>query len=577
MRSCVFAKAGQRVGRSITAASFAHIQSLEMAFHNSAQTGAVTRVIDRGTRSVLTIFRGLIFAFMPSMFELLLVCGVLFTRFSIWYVAVILVTFLAFISWTLFVNDKLGNVRRDMNTVENDASAKLTDSLINVEAVKAFNNGNFELNRYDQVLTQYEKLAIRNDWYYAALNIGQGLIYTVGLTLILIRAAQGVVAGTITVGSVVMLASMLQQLWVPLNFLGWQYREVKQSLIDMQNLFDLIKRTPRIVEAPNATDIRINGGEIVFDNVTFLYPEPDESLLFTRKTSEVTRSNGNDPSDRNRRLALDGVSFRVPPGNSLALVGSSGSGKSTATRLLTRLYDATSGRILIDGQDISTATMESLRNVISIVPQDTALFNDTIAYNIRYGRPSATDEEVVAAAKAASIHEVIMRTPQGYQTLVGERGVRLSGGERQRLSVARAFLKGSQVIIEDESTSALDTMTEMEVSNALQKLGVNRTRIIVAHRLSTIMNVDHIVVLREGKNVEEGSFGDLVQKEHGAFRDMWERQQKKNDEDGILDDDDGLLEDHEKVYKRNGAFYNGERGRREHGGDLLHGEVPSRG
>eukprot|EP00178_Gracilaria_changii_P006777 TRINITY_DN21_c1_g1_i7.p1 TRINITY_DN21_c1_g1~~TRINITY_DN21_c1_g1_i7.p1 ORF type:complete len:684 (+),score=53.44 TRINITY_DN21_c1_g1_i7:125-2053(+) len=456
LRSCIFAKAGQRVGRSITATSFAHIQSLEMAFHNSAQTGAVTRVIDRGTRSVLTIFRGLIFAFMPSLFELLLVCSVLFAHFSLWYVAVVLVTFVAFISWTLYINDKLGRVRREMNTVENDASAKLTDSLINVEAVKAFDNAGLELKRYDNVLMQYERLAISNEWHYAALNIGQGAVYTMGLTLILLRAAQGVVAGTITIGSVVMLATMVQQLWVPLSFLGWQYREVKQSLIDMQNLFDVLKREPRVTEVPNATDITIDGGEIVFNNVTFLYPEPDESLVFTRKVPEVIRSNGNQsPSKSHRKFALDGVSFRVPPGKSLALVGSSGSGKSTITRLLTRLYDVTDGQILIDGQDISLASMDSLRRVISIVPQDTALFNDTIAYNIRYGKPSATDEEVIAAAKAASIHEVIMRTPQGYQTLVGERGVRLSGGERQRLSVARAFLKGSQIIIEDESTSAL--------------------------------------------------------------------------------------------------------------------------
>ncbi|KAI0566199.1 ABC transporter-like protein [Gracilaria domingensis] len=370
LRSCVFAKAGQRVGRSITATSFAHLQSLEMAFHNSAQTGAITRVVDRGTRSVLTIFRGLIFAFMPSLFELLLVCGVLFSRFSVWYVAVVLITFAAFIAWTLCINDKLGRVRRDMNTVENDASAKLTDSLINVEAVKAFDNADFELNRYDKVLTQYEELAVSNEWHYAALNVGQGAIYTTGLTLILLRAAQGVVAGTTTVGSVVLLATMLQQLWVPLNFLGWQYREVKQSLIDMQNLFDVLKRTPRVVEARKAAVIDIEGGEIVFDDVTFRYPEPDDSLVFTRKVPEAARNNGNESSSySHRRLALDRVSFRVPPGKSLALVGSSGSGKSTVTKLLTRLYDATSGRILIDGQDISTATMDSLRHVVSIVPQ----------------------------------------------------------------------------------------------------------------------------------------------------------------------------------------------------------------
>lgn len=370
LRSCVFAKAGQRVGRSITAASFVHLHSLEMAFHNTARTGAITRVVDRGTRSVLTIFRGLIFAFMPTLFELLLVCGVLVARFSIWYVSVVLVTFALFIWWTLLVNDKLGKVRMKMNSVENDASAKLTDSLLNAEAVKSFDNAEYELQRYDKVLLKYEQKAIENEWYYAALNVGQGFIYTAGLTLVLLRAAQGVAAGTTTVGSVVMLATMLQQLWVPLNFLGWQYREVKQSLIDMQNLFDVLKRPTRIVDAPDATDIKINGGEIVFDNVTFVYPEPDESLRFTRKLQEEKREeNGSIPSTNHRRVALDRVSFRVPPGKSLALVGSSGSGKSTATRLLTRLYDLTSGRILLDGQDISKASMESLRRVVGTVPQ----------------------------------------------------------------------------------------------------------------------------------------------------------------------------------------------------------------
>lgn len=370
LRSCVFAKAGQRVGRSITAASFAHLHSLEMAFHNTARTGAITRVVDRGTRSVLTIFRGLIFAFMPTLFELLLVCGVLFARFSIWYVSVVLVTFALFIWWTLFVNDKLGKVRMEMNTVENDASAKLTDSLFNAEAVKSFDNAEYELQRYDKVLVKYEQKSIENEWYYAALNFGQGFIYTAGLTLVLLQAAQGVVAGTTTVGSVVMLATMLQQLWVPLNFLGWQYREVKQSLIDMQNLFDVLKRSTGIVDAPDATDIEIDGGEIVFDNVTFEYPEPDESLKFTRKLQEEKREeNGTSSSKDHRRVALNRLSFRVPPGKSLALVGSSGSGKSTATRLLTRLYDLTSGRILIDGQDISKASMQSLRRVVGTVPQ----------------------------------------------------------------------------------------------------------------------------------------------------------------------------------------------------------------
>ncbi|CDF36759.1 unnamed protein product [Chondrus crispus] len=474
MRNAFFAKAGQRIGRSITASSFAHILSLEAAFHNTTQTGALTRIVDRGTRSVLTIFRGMLFAFLPSLFELLLVCIVLLNRFSLVYVAVTVATFLAFIAWTL--------------------------------AVKAFHNDGFEFARYDESLQKYEKTAIRNEWLFSYLNMGQGAIFTVGLTINLFLATNGVIAGTLTVGSVVMLATMLQQLWVPLNFLGWQYREVKQSLIDLQNLFEILQRAPKIADVTDAKPLRVAGGEIRFDNVSFHKPPK-------------------------RKLALNKLSFTVPAGKSLALVGSSGSGKSTATRLLYRLYDLSGGSISIDGQDISKATLASLRQAVSIVPQDTALFNDTIAYNIRYGRPSASDEDVVAAAKAASIHDVIMRTPHNYQTLVGERGVRLSGGERQRLSVARAFLKGSKIIIEDESTSALDTLTEMEVSEALRKLGVDRTRIIVAHRLSTIMNVDHIVVMRYGKKVEEGTFSELLSIPNGTFKGMWDRQQKSDDTD----------------------------------------------
>lgn len=371
LRNAFFAKAGQRIGRAITAASFAHILSLEAAFHNSAQTGALTRIVDRGTRSVLTIFRGMLFAFAPSLFELTLVCIVLFKRFSPVYVLVTIATFLAFIGWTLLINDRLGRVRSQMNAVENEASAKLTDSLVNVEAVKSFDNGPFEYARYDESLEKYETTAVRNEWLFAFLNMGQGAIFIVGLTINLFLATKGVVAGTLTVGSVVMLATMLQQLWVPLNFLGWQYREVKQSLIDLQNLFEILQRPPKIDNVPDAKPLRIRGGEIRFDNVSFEYPEPDDTLGFTRKPQTPISLQGEDAKNKlpKRKLALDHLSFVVPAGNSLALVGSSGSGKSTATRLLYRLYDLSGGLITIDGQDISKATLASLRQAVSIVPQ----------------------------------------------------------------------------------------------------------------------------------------------------------------------------------------------------------------
>lgn len=378
LRNTIFGKAGQRIGRSITASSFAHIHSLESAFHTSSRTGAITRVVDRGTRSVMTIFRGLLFNFMPSIFELLLVCAVLVRSFSGLYVAITLSSFFGFIVYTLAINDELGKVRAEMNSTENEASAKLTDSLMNVEAVKSFDNAKFELARYDVSLAEYERIALRNERLYAMLNIGQGAIFTAGLTLNLLLATKGVLTGALTVGSVVLLSTMLQQLWIPLNFLGWQYREVKQSLIDLQNLFDVLKREPKIADARDAANLEVSGGEIVFDNVSFTYPQAEDSMLFASKQAPAPVSLGNEDSKvqfPERKLALDGVSFTVPPGKSLALVGASGSGKSTATRLIIRLYDLTSGKITIDGQDISKATVSSLRQAVSIVPQDTVLFN----------------------------------------------------------------------------------------------------------------------------------------------------------------------------------------------------------
>lgn len=363
-RHIAFVNAGQRIGREITALSFQHIHSLEVAFHNSTQTGVLTRVVDRGTRSVMTIFRGLLFSFFPSMFELLLVLIVMFKKFSPWYAMVTFLTFFAFIAWTLYINDELGRLRAQLNAIENDSSGKLTDSLINAEAVKAFGNAPFELQRYDNALKRFETIAIRNERLFVLLNIGQGLIFTIGLTAILLRAATGVIRGSLSVGSLVMLSTMLQQLWVPLNFLGWQYREVKQSLIDVQNLFELLGRKPKIVDSPNAKPLLVSRGEIVFEDVTFMYPSTESELEFIRKPQE-----NNNGAAVGERLALDKVSFHVPGGKSLALVGPSGSGKSTATRLLYRLYDIGSGKIFIDGQDISQASLESLRKAVSIVPQ----------------------------------------------------------------------------------------------------------------------------------------------------------------------------------------------------------------
>ena len=410
LRNGVFAKAGQRIGRAITATAFAHLHSMDVAFHTSSRTGALTRVVDRGTRSVMTIFRALLFSFLPTFFELVLVCVVLFARFSIGYVGIVLATFAAFTAWTLSINDVMGRVRADMNAAENEASARLTDSLINVEAVKAFANAPLELAQYDVGLAQYERTAVRNEWLYGRLNMGQNVSYTVGLTALLALAARDVVAGSLSVGSVVLLATMVQRLWIPLDFLGWQYREVKQSLIDVQNLFDVLAIQPGIVDAPDARPLQPRGGEIVFDNVSFEYPDAsDVGLSFLRRNPGQDGEDEDDEveggvaamreldegdsidfsgagskglgvaiaaeqaaaekSARPKRPALDRISFTVPAGKSVALVGSSGSGKSTATRLLYRLYDLTGGRILIDGQDIRKATLSSLRQAVSIVPQ----------------------------------------------------------------------------------------------------------------------------------------------------------------------------------------------------------------
>ncbi len=532
LRNGVFAKAGHRVGRRVTSTAFAHILRQDAAFHAAAATGALTRVVDRGTRSVLTIFRGLLFAFAPSLFELALVCGVLWRSFDLWYVGVTLLTFTIYIWFTFRLNDEMGRLRALSNSIDNEAGAKLTDAFFNVDSVTAFNNFQFENSRYDDTLKKAERLAVRNEWMYVGLNFGQSAIFTVGLTFMLWRCGTNILAGSMSVGSFAMLYTMLQQLWVPLYFLGWQYREVKQSLIDLQNLFSVLERQSAIQEVEGAKQLVVSGGSVEFENVTFSYPKNEMDLDFIRKPFEFSSLSEDKDAEKQtekRTHAISNLSFHVKPGESLALVGPSGSGKSSTMKLLYRLYDVAGGRILIDGQDISKVTLSSLREAISIVPQDTVLFNDSIAYNIRYGRPNATDAEVVAAAKAASIHDTIMRMSSGYETLVGERGVRLSGGERQRLSVARAFLKGSRIILEDESTSSLDSAMEQEVTRALKELGMNRTRIVIAHRLSTISDANKIVVIRDGTMVEEGTHGELLQRPNGLYRELWQRQQDNRD------------------------------------------------
>ncbi|OSX78330.1 hypothetical protein BU14_0112s0029 [Porphyra umbilicalis] len=538
LRNAVFARSGQRLGRRVTRATFGHLHTLESAFHTASRTGQLTRIVDRGTRAVNIIFRAALFSFVPSIFELTLVCGLLARRFTWPFAAVTLATFIVFLSFTLIQNNKMAATRTRMNAVDNEASAKLVDSLTNYETVKTFDNAGFELERYDACLAAHEIAAVKSEWEFAVLNAGQAVIFTAGLTGVLLLAVQGIAAGVMSVGDLVMAAALLQQLWVPLGFLGWQYRELKQSLIDMQNLFDVLARPARVRDVPSAARLAVSGGEVVFENVSFSYGAT-EPLVPTAEAEAATAAgngaaksgNGDVTSrgamDKDARTApvVHKVSFRVPAGKTLAIVGSSGSGKSTTLRLLYRLYDLTGGRILIDGQDISKVTQASLREAIGIVSQDTVLFNESLYYNIAYGRPGASPAEVEAAARAAQVHDTIMAMPDGYDTLVGERGAKLSGGERQRVAIARCILKRAAILTLDEASAALDTATEQKVTAALTALGTDRTCLIVAHRLSTVVDADEILVMRNGEVVERGTHADLlVRVPTSEYKLMWARQ-----------------------------------------------------
>lgn len=523
------------MGRRLTRSAFSTLHTLGAEWYAGIASGAVARAVDRGTRAVLVIFRALVFGFIPSIFELVLVLGVMASRGWTGGVWVVGVMFVLFVTWTLLVNDKLGKTRSVMNALDIEASARLTDSLINYEAVSVFDNAEFERRRFDSCLKAFEDASIRNEWQYALLNTGQKSIFAVGLTLVFFMTSVDIVNGLKTVGDIAMIAIMLKQLWVPLNFMGWQYRELRQSLVDLQNLFDLVETDPTVVDVEGAKELEVSGGAIVFDNVCFSYPaQASKSASVFAKDNYSQNGHGDEDGEANgkvvsgERTIIKNLSFRVPPGKTFAIVGESGSGKSTALRLLYRLYNIDSGRVLIDGQDVSQVTLSSLRDSIAMVPQDTILFNDTIGYNIGYGRPGASMDEIVEAAKAASIHQVIMRMKNGYNTMCGERGVRLSGGERQRLSAARAFLKNSKIVMQDEATSALDSKTEAEVTKALKTLGKNRTSLVVAHRLSTVFDADWIIVMSKGVVVEEGTHRSLLKIPGGVYKAMWERQQDYN-------------------------------------------------
>ncbi len=503
LRDVVFSRVGQEALRLLAIETFRHIHALSLRYHLERQTGALSRVIERGVKAIEFLLRFLLFSIVPLTIELLFVAGILFFSFDWRYLVVVLATIAAYVVFTFRVTEWRVKIRQRMNEQDMAANQKAIDSLLNYETVKYFAAEEREAQRYNDSMRGYEKAAIETQSSLALLNAGQALIITAGLVALMGMAAAGVAQGVITVGDFVMVNAFMIQITLPLGFLGTVYREIRQALIDMADMFGLLDQPPEVVDKPGAPALKMSAGRVQFEEIDFAYaPE---------------------------RPILQGVDFDIPGGGSLALVGPSGSGKSTTARLLYRFYDVTAGRILIDGQDLRDVSQTSLRNAIGVVPQDTVLFNDTIGYNIAYAQPEATQEEIEAAARAAQIDSFIAQLPQGYETVVGERGLKLSGGEKQRVAIARTILKNPRILILDEATSALDSRTEQGIQDALRALSKDRTVITIAHRLSTIVEADDILVLEAGRVIERGRHGDLLALD-GVYAQMWRRQAAEQSE-----------------------------------------------
>jgi ABC-type transport system involved in Fe-S cluster assembly fused permease/ATPase subunit len=499
LRDGVFAKVAMHAVRRLAILTFEHMHQLSLRFHLERKTGGLTRVLERGRNGIETIVRMVILQLMPTILELALIVGVLFWEFDWRYVAVILATVTAYMVYTYYATEWRIAIRKRMNDSDTEANTKAIDSLLNYETVKYFTAEERETKRYDKSMERYEKASVQTYTSLAVLNAGQAAIFSAGLAAVMVMCARGIQAGTNTVGDFVMINAMMIQLYQPLNFMGMVYREIKQAVTDIETMFHILSRDPEIKDEPGAPALRVDKGAIRFDNVSFAY-EP-------------------------ARPILKGISFEVPAGRTVAIVGPSGAGKSTISRLLFRFYDVTSGRILIDGQDIRDVTQLSLRSAIGMVPQDTVLFNDTLRYNIRYGRWEATDAEVEEAARLAQIDAFIRMSPKGYETEVGERGLKLSGGEKQRVAIARTILKAPPILVLDEATSALDSHTEKEIQDALDRVSENRTTLVIAHRLSTIVNADEIIVLEAGQIAERGTHQQLLAR-GGLYASMWNRQRE---------------------------------------------------
>jgi len=503
LRDIVFVRVSRRAIRRVALQVFRHLHSLSLRFHLERQTGGVSRDIDRGTRGISTLLSYMLFSIIPVILEFGLVAVVLLSKFDWQFAAITFAAVVAYLAFTFGVTEWRMEIRRRANELDSKANSRAIDSLLNYETVKYFNNEEFEARRYDESLKKYETAEVKNEASLGVLNIGQSAIIALAVTLLMVLAAQGVVSKRLTLGDLVLVNGLLIQLYIPLNFLGMVYREIKQSLADLGKMFSLLQQNKDVEDKSGAPALRAGDAPVRFERVSFSY-EP-------------------------RRQILHDVSFDIPAGKTVAVVGHSGSGKSTLSRLLFRFYDVSGGRITVNGQDIRDVTQASLRAVLGIVPQDTVLFNDTVFYNIQYGRPQASREEVIEAARAAHIHEFIESLPEGYNAMVGERGLKLSGGEKQRVAIARAILKNPRIFVFDEATSALDSRSEKVIQAELERIAQERTTLVIAHRLSTIVDADEILVMDHGRIVERGTHRTLLERE-GAYAQMWALQQREEEE-----------------------------------------------
>ncbi|WP_127477770.1 ABCB family ABC transporter ATP-binding protein/permease [Sulfurivermis fontis] len=504
LRDVVFARVRHGIMRRLSLTFLQHLHALSLRFHLERKTGAITRDLERGTRSASTLLNYMLFNILPTLVEVTLIATVLLAKYDPWFAVITFVTVAVYVAFTFAITDWRMRYRHQMNALDSQANSQAVDSLLNFETVKYFNNEGYEHRRYDETLTRWEDMAVKTQTSLSSLNVGQGAIIAVGVTLMMLLAARGVIDGSMSLGDLVLVNAFMLQLFIPLNFLGVVYSQLKHALSDMAQMFDLLHRPPEITDRPDAKPLQVGDGAVRFEHVSFAY-NADRPILFD-------------------------IDFTIPAGRKVAVVGPSGSGKSTLARLLFRFYDVGCGRVLVNGQDVREVTQHSLREAIGIVPQDTVLFNDTLYYNIAYARPGASREEIVEAARLAQIHDFIQSLPQGYDTVVGERGLKLSGGEKQRVAIARALLKRPRILVFDEATSSLDSRSEQAILEALARAARDHTTLVIAHRLSTIVDADEILVLEAGRIVERGTHRALLESQ-GRYARLWALQQEERARD----------------------------------------------